>query len=142
MTVIDCAANQDEYINILAGKFHPWFQELTEDEDRCFILQEDGALCRTDAYARWWKETHQIRYFNTGLPNPLTCTPIEHLWWALEREIRSANTPPKNISSLKAIIEEQWKKQSFVIPETKRSASSDRCQAVIDVRGGPTRYFF
>ncbi|MBM6388050.1 MAG: transposase [Paenibacillus sp.] len=96
MTIIAGTVNQDGYT-----------QKLTEDEDRCFILQEDGASCHTGAYARWWKESHQIKKFEYWSAQSPDLNPIEQPWWALERGILSANTPAQNIFSLKAVIEEQ-----------------------------------
>ncbi|CEG66640.1 hypothetical protein RMATCC62417_03183 [Rhizopus microsporus] len=63
LVLVDGTGDQDKYINILAQSFHPWLAQLCQQEDRDFILQEDGASCHTGGYARWWMETHQIRGF-------------------------------------------------------------------------------
>ncbi|EIE89654.1 hypothetical protein RO3G_14365 [Rhizopus delemar RA 99-880] len=55
--------DQETYINTLANRFHPWFTNVMMYQERDFVFQEDGASCHTGGYARWWKETHQIREF-------------------------------------------------------------------------------
>ncbi|CEG74982.1 hypothetical protein RMATCC62417_10100 [Rhizopus microsporus] len=61
LVIADGSENQDVYIDILVKNFHPWFKKLVDGEERDFIFQEDGASCHTGGYAKWWKETHQIR---------------------------------------------------------------------------------
>ena len=33
-----------------------------DEEERDFIFQEDGVICHTDGYAKWWKETITSRF--------------------------------------------------------------------------------
>jgi hypothetical protein len=64
LEIIDTdSVDQVTYINILINRFHPWFTNVTVCQERGFIFQEDGASCHTGGYARWWKETYQIRGF-------------------------------------------------------------------------------
>ena len=49
LVLVDGTVDQDKYINILAQIFHPWFVRLCQQDDRGFMLQEDGASCHN-----WW----------------------------------------------------------------------------------------
>ncbi|KAG1206581.1 hypothetical protein G6F68_008551 [Rhizopus microsporus] len=125
LVLADDTVDQDKYINILAQSFHPWFAQLCQQEDRDFIFQEDGAICHTGGYARWWKETHQIRSF-------------EH--WALEKLIEEKRAAINNVNDLKMTLSGQWRNISVGLAHRLVASMSDRCQAVIDAKGGPTKY--
>lgn len=71
LSVIEGTVHQEEFINILASKFHAWFKETPDRQNKEFIVQ-NGASCHTGPYARLWKETHQIAGFTTGLLQVLT----------------------------------------------------------------------
>lgn len=137
---IDGTVNQDAYINILAGEFHPWFTDLHEKENRDFIFQEDGASCHTGGYARWWKENHQIRGFEYWPAQSPDLNPIEHVWWALERRIASRRAAIKDIPTLKAVLAEEWEKVGLELAQRLVESMTDRCKAVIEAKGGHTKY--
>lgn len=115
---------QDEYINILTRKFHPWYRSLTNREERDFIFQEDGATCHTDAHAQWWKETHQIRGFDYWPAQTPDLNHIKHIWWALQCRLYERRVEKHSRRTCQMFIRKY----------------EDRCQAVIDALGGPTKY--
>ncbi|CEG84430.1 hypothetical protein RMATCC62417_18233 [Rhizopus microsporus] len=78
LVIVDGPENQDVYIDILAKNFHPWFKKLVDGEERDLIFQEDGASCHTGGYAKWWKETHQIRGFEYWPAQNPDLSSIEH----------------------------------------------------------------
>ncbi|OAD78129.1 Homeodomain-like DNA binding domain-containing transcription factor [Phycomyces blakesleeanus NRRL 1555(-)] len=64
LVFLDGNANQDQYVNTLAQNFLPWFQNLSWEQNRSFVFQEDNASCHTGLYLRWWKDSHEIRGFD------------------------------------------------------------------------------
>ena len=136
----DGSVDQDAYVNILSGKFLPWFQKLSEDEDTDFIFQEDGATCHTGSYTTWWKNSHSIRRFDYWPTQSPDLNPIEHLWSCLERLIQHRRVFIKNIHELKAALEEVWGEIHVDLAARLVGNMNDRCQAVIDAKGGPTKY--
>ena len=65
--------------------------------------------------------------------------PIEHLWWALELRIESRRHTVQNAAQLKALLLEASNETSHDLFMRLVDSMKDRCQAVIDAKGGPTR---
>ncbi|MBM6387041.1 MAG: transposase [Paenibacillus sp.] len=132
--------NQDNYVNTLAQAFHPWFRDVIDKTKRAFILQEDGATCHTGNYARWWKESHQIRDFEYWPAQSPDLNPIEHIWHSLEMLIEKRRTSIHNMNDLKADLEEERRRMDIEFAQRLVASMSRRCQAVIVAKGGPTKY--
>jgi transposase len=64
-------------------------------------------------------------------------SPIEHLWDELGRRVRNGLNPPETLDELRRALIQEWNNipQAFIIGSMRR-----RCQAVINARGGHTRY--
>ncbi|KAG1576871.1 hypothetical protein G6F46_006587 [Rhizopus delemar] len=132
--------NQEKYINILANRFHPWFTNVTAHQERDFIFQEDGASCHTGGYARWWKETHQIKGFEYWPAQSPDLNPIEHVWNALERRIERKRSSIKNLEQLKVALREEWERMDDEFADRLVRSMKRRCEAVIKTKGGATEY--
>ncbi|KAG1466728.1 hypothetical protein G6F56_004630 [Rhizopus delemar] len=110
--------NDEFYINILASELHPWFVKLHEDTSKELILQEDGAPCHKSSYAKWWKESH----------------------WDLKKRLAFKRDQVKDNAQLKALIQPEWPQISLGLAEVLVGSMRNRCQAVIEVKGGHTKY--
>ncbi|KAG1176853.1 hypothetical protein G6F70_003066 [Rhizopus microsporus] len=88
--------------------FHTWFAQLCQQENRDFIFQKDGASCHTGGYARWWKETHQIRSFEYWPAQSPDLSPIEHVWAALGKLIKERRSEIRNTEELSIVLREEW----------------------------------
>ncbi|OAD77007.1 hypothetical protein PHYBLDRAFT_62800 [Phycomyces blakesleeanus NRRL 1555(-)] len=95
---------QEVYVETLSQKFVPWVKNLSEQYQKDFKLQEDGASCHTGAYAKWWKETLEIKGFEYWPAQSPDINPIEHVWWALEVKLSKVRASIQNASELKPVI--------------------------------------
>lgn len=138
LAFVDSSMNQDTNV---AENFLPWFSELTEREDREFIFQEDGATCHTGECTTWWKDLHQIKRFDKWPSNSPDLNPLEHVWACLEWLIAKEKAHIENIEELKVVLEGAWREISLDFCERLVASMKDRCQAVIDANGGPTKYW-
>ncbi|KAG1474292.1 hypothetical protein G6F56_000444 [Rhizopus delemar] len=134
------SVNQDACINILSNKSLPWFVELNGRHGKDFIFQEDGASCHTGGYVTWWKNYHQIRRFDYWPAQSPDLNPIEHLWSCLERLICNERSEFKNADELKAVLEAAWGEIHVDLADRLVGSMKDRCQVIIDAKGGPTKY--
>jgi transposase len=66
--------------------------------------------------------------------------PIEHLWDALDRRVRQRQPQPQSLQQLVNALQDEWKNIPQQAIRTLISSMSRRCHAVIDSRGGHTRY--
>ena len=141
LKVIDVGTvNQDEYVNILAKTLLSWLVEVADREEREMVLQEDGATCHTGAYAQWWKQGHQIRGFEYWPAQSPDLNPIEHIWDALGRLVEKRRPQMKTLKDLEAVLQEEWSKLDVEYAERLVASMTRRCQAVIEARGGTTKY--
>lgn len=121
--------------NILNNIVLPFAQDFGED----FVLIDDNA------------RPHRARtVINFLAGNNLTLLPlpskspdlniIEHVWSRLKFLVRSRQNAPQTMEELSGAIQEEWENVSQEFINNLVESMPRRCQAVIDVRGGPTRY--
>lgn len=116
------------------------FIELNDRYDKDFIFQEDGATGHTGGYATCWKNSHAIRRFDYWPAQIPDLNSIEHIWSCLERLIEDKRASIKNSEELKAALEEAWGNILVELAGRLVASMKDRCQAVINAKGGPTKY--
>lgn len=138
--MLDEKVKQDVYVQCLCGNFLPWVDDLTEQENRTFIYQEDGATCLYDKYATWYKQRCCIVGFDFWPVQSPDLNPIEHVWTHLEKRLVKRRTQAKNVEQLKTCLRDEWNKIDVSYLEGLVESMSRRCQAVIDTKGSNTRY--
>ena len=137
----DGPENQDVYIDILVKNLHPWFKKPVDEEEWYFIFQEDNTSCHNGGYTKWWKETHEIRGFEHWPARSPDLSPTEHILRALEKLINGQRAIINSIDDLKKVLNDQWKNISVGHVHRLVASMSGRCQAVIEAKGRPTKYW-
>lgn len=66
--------------------------------------------------------------------------PIEHVWDMLKRKVRARPNPPETLRDLNTAILGEWDNISQIHIKNLIQSMPDRMQAVIQARGGNTRY--
>lgn len=103
------------------------------------VLQQDNARPHV---ARVVQDELQVRNIQT-LPWPANSpdlSPIEHLWDELKRRVRQRQHPPTNLRELREAVVQEWQNIPQRSVRLLVRSMRRRCQAVIDARGGHTRY--
>ena len=103
------------------------------------VFQQDNARCHVAHISMTFLENNHIRVLPWPAMSP-DLSPIEHLWDELGRRIRNSQNPPETLAQLRTALFREWNNipQDFIrrlIDSMRR-----RCQAVINARGGHTRY--
>ena len=122
---------------ILEKHLLPFINSLGDEDD--YIFQEDNAPIHTARVAKRWKEDNDI----TNLPWPAQSpdlNPIENIWDELDRKVRKHKPLPKNQNDLWQILQEEWSKLDENIYKNLVDSMPRRIAAVIENRGGPTKY--
>ena len=84
-------------------------------------------------------EDNDIRVLEWPSRSP-DMNPIEHLWDELDRRVRRRVAPPETLDSLAQALQEEWTAIPVDVIQNLIGSMGRRCQAVIDSRGGHTRY--
>ena len=66
--------------------------------------------------------------------------PVEHIWDMLGRRIQTREPPVQNIRQLEAALHREWQKLSQQDIQRLTGGMRRRVDAVIQARGGYTRY--
>ena len=103
------------------------------------VFQQDNARCHISRVAMNFLNDNHIRTLPWPALSP-DLNPIEHLWDELGRRVRRRVNPPESIDQLQRALTDEWNNipQAFVMRLI--GSMRRRCLAVINARGGHTRY--
>lgn len=104
-----------------------------------FVLMQDNARPRTARIVSDFLQEAGIRTLNWPANSP-DLNLIEHLWDELKRRVHARNPPPMNHRDLKQALYEEWETIPQETAANLIKSMRNRLQAVIQARGGNTRY--
>ncbi|OAD73464.1 hypothetical protein PHYBLDRAFT_145855 [Phycomyces blakesleeanus NRRL 1555(-)] len=123
LVALEGSVDQDVYVDCLSNDFNPGYQNLNGEQDIVFTFQEDGASCHTGSY--------------TTCPD---LNPIEHVLKAIKDRITKQKAYINNTKDIKVCIAKECEQMDPKFGAGFVARMSDRIKAVIDARGGNTRY--
>ena len=135
LVVIDQNLNAQRYIDqVLRPVALPFLQR-----HRRILLQQDNARPHTARVTQQFLAINNVNVLPWPARSP-DMSPIEHLWDALDRQIRDRPHPPANRQALVQALHEEWQR----IPNNRilhlTNSVVRRVQACIAARGGHTPY--
>uniref|UniRef100_A0A8P4G4M8 Transposable element Tcb1 transposase n=1 Tax=Dicentrarchus labrax TaxID=13489 RepID=A0A8P4G4M8_DICLA len=136
---VDVTLTPTSYLDIVADHVHPFMETVFSDGSGLF--QQDNAPCHKAEMVQEWFEEHNNDFrVLTWPPNSPDLNPVEHLWDALDKQVRSMESPPHNLQDLKDLLQTSW----CQIPQhTFRGlveSMPQRVRAVLAANGEPTQY--
>lgn len=132
---IDGIMNHRKYIDILTAELIPSVTKLGIRDT--YIFSQDNDPKHTAWNTRQWLLYNTRRQIKTPPQSP-DINPIEHLWAEVERQLR--NRTIRNIVELRTAIRDIWENIEEEKTRTLVGSMKRRMQAVIDAKGGPTKY--
>lgn len=135
MQFIDGIMTKEVYQTLLDQNVLPSARKLRLR--RRFTFQQDNDPKHTAKIIQKYFQDSGIDVMPWVAQSP-DLNPIEHLWAELERRI--AKRCPKSKDDLKAMITSEWSKIEPEITKKLVESMPRRIQAVIQAKGGPTKY--
>lgn len=132
---IDSKMNADVYISLLDANLKPSVLKL--GMGRRYIFQQDNDPKHTSRKAKDFFKSRKVDVLEWPPQSP-DLNPIEHLWDILKREVHQVHS--SSISNLKARVREVWENISPEVTAKLVESIPRRLDAVLESRGGPTRY--
>ena len=102
-------------------------------------FQQDNARCHIARLSMQFLAQNNIIVLPWPALSP-DLSPIEHLWDEMDRRVRRRQPPPQSTQQLHNALLEEWNNipQGFI--QLLIGSMRRRCQAVVNARGGHTRY--
>lgn len=136
---IEHSLNTADYLCLVADHVRPFMTAVHPSADGYF-QQGNAPHHNAEVISSWFLE-HKSEFGVLQLPPQLTdINPIEHLWDAVEREIRIMDAQPTNLQQLSDAITHAWSKISEECFRHAVESMTQRIDAVLKANGGPTRY--
>lgn len=126
--------NSKVYLSILKEKLQN-FMTIRN----CSVFQHDGAPCHTARLIKQWLDGQHIEVLQPWPGSSPDLNPIEHCWVLVKRKV--SDLRPTSYDDLVHKIKLVWCQQ-ITEDYCKKLVESmpDRIRAVLDAKGGPTRY--
>lgn len=132
---INQTVNSQRYLQILQQHVPPVANIIGPH----FIYVDDNARPHRAAVVNDFFEQNNLSRMDWPPTSP-DANPIEHIWDYLKRKIKNRPEVIVNLQQLQIIVEEEWNEIPQNIIDNVIDSLPNRCQAIIQSRGGPTHY--
>ena len=118
---------------------HPIVRPIAGTVGEDFILMDDNARPYRARIVNQYLEDEAIERMDWPSRSP-DLNPIEHAWDILQQRISARQVLPQNRQELQTALQEEWQQIPQASLARLMGSMGRRCQAVIDSRGGHTKY--
>lgn len=132
----DGTMTAERYIN---NVLEPVVVPFAENYGAAFIFIDDNARPHRAIITNHFLEVNNVERMDWPAKSP-DLNVIEHAWSSLKLLVQARENPPQNLDELAAAVEEEWENVTRVQINILVESMPRRCRAVINARGGPTRY--
>lgn len=136
LTVINGNMNKEMYLDILRGNLAESVRNLGLQQNQ-WVFQQDNDPKHTAHIVREWLLYNTPRQLHSPPQSP-DLNPIEHVWDYIEKQLHKYDITSKR--SLEQAIMAEWGKVPITFTEKVVLLMPNRLKAVIEAKGGPTRY--
>lgn len=133
---VNGTVNAIAYIDILERNLISTLDENHPNGDGVF--QQDNAPCHTARSVKKWFADNDITWIDNWPAQSPDINPIENLWDYIDRRLRKSTY--KNADEMWNAIKSIWESIPIDFLQHLVSSVPRRLQAVIDNKGGPTKY--
>lgn len=140
----DGKMNSHDYVDyIMDGEMFDFWMESSEELGQV-VMMEDGAGYHQKAASVRRMQLEQDGWIGWGPgswpSSSPDLNPIENLWHILRSNIRKRKVQPRNKEQLIVALQEEWEKLNMELINKLCLSMPRRLQAVIDAKGGITKY--
>lgn len=139
LVILRSTVNGEVYKAVLSDHLLPWADTTLGSRQTHWLLQDDNAPAHRSTVVNCFKTAVGIRTIQWPARSP-DLNPIENVWDILGRRIRKQNPRPSSLAQLASALKTEWESipqshiQHLILSMTRR------VRAVIEAKGGPTRY--
>ena len=138
LPVVEGSITEETYRQTLQKHFLPLVLSRRRRK-KDTILQDDNAPVHRANLVKTWKKRKNLKCMEWPAQSP-DLNPIENLWMTLKRAISARNPSPKNISELKAVVQEEWKRIPLMHVQKLIRSMPTRVKMVIKTKWFATKY--
>lgn len=137
LVFVDQRLTAARYIEEILQEHVVPFVDFISRED--FLFMHDNARAHTAGIVESYLADVGIQKLPWPARSP-DMNPIEHVWGMLKRRVRALPNPPETLRDLRTALVRVWEEIPQVEIKNILQSMPDRMQAVIQARGGNTRY--